>query len=400
MVLEEATSSSEPQPSFNEALPTSSPDLYSGDRNPQVLETRNSSYITISPGVHVNTQNLPRPWMGATPRGLNTAIFEACQQASIIMNRPVRQEEADALAFHFARAVRIGSYGTPIGSAVGAALWYRGFKNGSYRFPGYTPNKERFNPNKFGRLQGRNAKYMWHSLRFGAYGIVGVMMGSVLIGSYALTAGSAGRLMDPRLKELKEKIIANSKQGKNGELLPGQMAGGGEVDQTGGQRQGETYDMARQRRGVQRAGRESGAWQTQNIMDDASPTGAMFMSDYQENESPSDSGVMSDGHVKQRDSQVRFEEARRDAQQSRNDGFGAAPKSSGSAWERLRQQASSGEPGQSSTKSRRDASSPVDSFMSLQGEDNRRQEQKAFDQKMEREREGKDFESQSGGWRR
>lgn len=155
---------------------------------------------------------------------------------------------------------------------------------------------------------------------------------------------------------------------------------------------------------VQRTGREREAAQKGETVDDASPTGGMFMSDQQESETAGDSGVMSDGHVKQRDSQVRFEEAKREAQQSRDDGSRSAPKASGSAWERLRQQASSGGPGQSATKGSTDASSTGDSFMFSQAEEDRQlpkmEQQKQFDQRVEREREGKDFESQTGGWRR
>ncbi|EME40994.1 hypothetical protein DOTSEDRAFT_82475 [Dothistroma septosporum NZE10] len=408
MVLEDATSTPDFQDAFtsSDSLPSSSPDLYSGDRYPQVLETRDPSYIAISPGIYVNTQTLPTPFLTSKHHpALNKSILETCQQASALLNRPVRQEEADALAFHFARALRIGSYGAPLGVAVGTALFYRGYANGTNRFPGWTPDKQKFTFTQFGPLKGTRAKIMWQSLRFSAYGIVGTVLGGMFVGSYALTAGSAGRLMDPRLKELGEKIRERAKSGKGGELLPGQMAGGREVDQSAGMRtrDGETFDMARQRRGVQRSEREGKASRGE-MVDDASPTGGMFMSDYQDSGTPNDSGIMSDGHVKQRDSQVRFDEAKKETQQSRDDGSRATPKSSGSAWERLRQQANSGAPGQSSMKNSRDASSTGDSFMFSQAEEDRQlprvEQQKQFDQRVEREREGKDFESQTGGWRK
>ncbi|KAK4494612.1 hypothetical protein PRZ48_013968 [Zasmidium cellare] len=418
MVLEEATSSPS---TFTSDAPSSDDDPYAGDRSPTILETRDPTYVPINqPGseqIYVNLTNLPKPFMSGThPPFMNNAIQDACKAASTVLQRPVRQEEADALAYHMTRGLRIGSYGGPLGIALAIPLFVRGM--GKFRFPGWTPGKK-FNPDKFMVLSGQRARIMWHCIRFSAYTFAGSMIGQVAVGSYALSAGSAGRLMDPRLKDLSQKIRENAKNGQSG-LLPGKR----EVDQTAGQREGETWEMARQRMRVQneerRRSQRAGAGGA--AVDDMSPTGGAFTEDFVEDgsSSKSDTFVLSDAQAQRQISSSQ----RQDGQQTQRQSGGAPRRESssdpfasssseseskptGSAWERLRQQATSGQ-GRSSTPRAQPASKPSsnegDSFTFSNADEDkqlaRAEAQKQFDARIEREREGKDFEDSRGrkGW--
>ncbi|KAF2162510.1 hypothetical protein M409DRAFT_58265 [Zasmidium cellare ATCC 36951] len=427
MVLEEATSPQEPSAStFPSDAPSSDDDPYAGDRSPTILSTRDPTYVPINqPGseqIYVNLTNLPKPVFQSThPPFMTSAIQDACKAASSVLQRPVRQEEADALAYHMTRGLRIGSYGGPIGTLCAMPIFLRGIPK--FRFPGWTPGKK-FNPDKFMFLSGGRARIMWHTMRFFAYSFAGTMAGQVALGSYALSAGSAGRLMDPRLKDLSQKIRENARNGPGG-LLPGKR----EVDQTAGPREGETVEMARQRARVQEAwrrNRQGGAVVTGGAVDDMSPTGGAFAGDFVEegSGSQSDTFVSSDVQAQRQISSAQRQDGGQSQSPSQrpsgngsrreeaSDPFASSSsepesKPSGSAWERLRQQAASGQNRPSTSRAQpasRSTSNEGDSFTFSNADEDkqlaRAEAQKQFDARIDREREGKDFEDSRGrrGW--
>lgn len=353
------------------------------------------------------------------------------------MQRPLRQEEAEAFAYHYAKSLRIGSFGEPIGLVLGLAMSYR--TRATYRFPFWSPfPKEgggKLSPDKFFMLRGEAARVTWHFLRTSLYAFGGMTMGSIFLGSYALTTALAGRSMDPRLKECNE-IMKNKVQEVGQErakaLAKGEAKGrdGVSAGISAGQ---ETYEMARQRRGVKEM-------QTQG--DDMSPSGGYNMADaYKEirqgdNVSQAghsmDTEVMSDSQSRQRDTQRRpsarenraadteetFDLNKPDTQQSQN---AAQPTSS---WARIRANAASQAQSDSNTASPRQGTTPstrgswkrpqseqragstVSDAFSFSESDEEKQlargeAQRDFDKRIEREREGKDFEdaSQVKRWR-
>ncbi|EME78333.1 uncharacterized protein MYCFIDRAFT_37270 [Pseudocercospora fijiensis CIRAD86] len=416
---------------FSESLPNDDVDPYAGDRSPTILDSRSPSYIPVNSPPHqvyVNLNNVPRPWGILGPKEHSppviTAIQGTCKQASGILGRPVNQQEADALAYHMGRAIRIGGYGPPIGIAIGTVLAYRGIPK--MRFPGYTPGAK-FNAEKFGPIKGALAKRMWQMMRFNAYWLVGALVGDILFGSYALTVGSTARLMDPRLKEFAEAIRTRAKNGSP-------IEGSGERDHTAGPRNGETMDMAKQRRRAQEA---QDAWRRRRQEatgqasasstqgDDMSPTGGAFGSEYLDLGSApvTDTGMMSDDQVRR--SSQRLEALQRADYAERNESAQSRPqtrpqrteeksqstqntslpKSGGSAWERIRQQAASGGQQQSGTRNTASSrSSPSsDSFSFSSSEEDKQlargEAQRDFDARLEQERQGKDFNDRSSGRR-
>ena len=268
----------------------------------------------------------------------------------------------------------------------------------------------------------------WTLARVFAYTLVGNTLGLTFFGFYATSVGSVGRMTDPRLKDFIEAVKKRQKEGLG---LPNQAA-----DTSDGRRQGqETFEMARQRRAgqMQQARQMQGqsGSREKNDGDDMSPTGGAFNEDFMS--AGSDSGMMDDGQARQqqqraenasttfdmsRDSstqsasesatQSRSNSSQRSGEQTQKRGGG-----SGSAWDRLRQTAMSGNQSSSSqssgsrsssTSSRSSAPSTAaasDSFSFSNSEEDkqlaRAEAQKEFDARLERERHGQNFEEGGGG---
>lgn len=165
------------------------------------------------------------------------------------------------------------------------------------------------------------------------------------------------------------------------------LPGGRQLDDSPGmsQSQNETFDMARQRGRAQEAWKENQAKGRSAASGDdgMSPTGGAFGAEFV-NVAAVSSAMMSDDQAR------KSQEPRQDAFTTQEE---AKPVQSGSAWERLRQQATSGKPVQ---PARRDTSSSGDSFSFSSTDEDRQlakaEAQKDFDSRIERERSGEEFE--------
>ncbi|KAK3715000.1 hypothetical protein LTR37_007490 [Vermiconidia calcicola] len=419
MVLEEATSSQEP--SFTEDAPNSDIDPYAAC-NPPYSSTREPSYVRIpQPGtepIYVNLNALPRPF---SPFSFNSqhanitarGILESCKLGNNILQRPLRQEEADAFAWHFAKSIRVATYGAPAGAAIAAVRFWR--TTSTFRFPFFSPMKEggKYSPDRYGPLQGQQARLAWHMTRGGAYFLVGVVLGQVAFGMYALSSRAAGQQFDPRLKDFREAVTQRQRDGT--------LRTGINRDQGEGAKRGETFEMARQRRTVERKQPQKAQ------VDDMSPTGGAFQQEGTDGQT--DTGMMSDSQVQQYNSQVQ-EDQETDTYTTVNTSKASSPQAqpsstsstfsesesrpnqpqgsgrySGGAWDKLRKTAMSSENQSQSTRSQRSRSSETDNsarnssgggdgFSFSQGHEDRQlakaEAQKDFDNRMEQEREGRE----------
>lgn len=226
------------------------------------------------------------------------------------IGRPIRQEEADALALHSARERNIHYNGQPISFAVLLALTLRGRR--TFRFPFYTPKWTKHSPNRFFFLRDRMARATWHTLRFGAYQLGGGVLGDVLIVLYAMVVFGKGAAQDPRLKEYRPKMFKMSQKDqvteKSGDKNPAWAKQTEwthtEGDESGGS--GPTHRMAQQ-------------------VDDISPMDASATNDHQV-------------HDQQTDKRALLEAIRQYDGKNAEGAPGSQP--SASAWDRLRQQGS------------------------------------------------------------
>lgn len=438
MVLDDAST---PDSSFSSpTAPSNDLDRYSGDQNPTELPTRTATSWPIKrpnglPSLNIDFSGLAMPWMpfgqASSDAAARETMGKTTQRTSDeyykVTGRPLEQSEADAVVFHLSKALRLASFGPPMGITAAVFAGSRQKAWQTFRFPGWTPG-EKFNPEKFLFMQGRPARIAWHMLRFNCYFVLGLFAGQVLMGSYAMTVANVGRLQDPRLKELNETLRKKATERAKEKGVPID-------DRTEGRRGPESFEMARQRTRAQNSG-------TRAVADDMSPTGGSFSQDYGEGSNGGgDMGMLSDSQIQQlqqqeQRTQDRADEAstspvespqRSDPRTSRSSqSTQQTSKPTGSAWERLRQQAGqqpsqqqqqSSQARQSSISDDDDAfgfsnsSSDIDSRQSLNyGNDQRRRQdqagqqvksdaQRQFDAQLDREREGKSFEEKGGNGR-
>ena len=413
MVLEGSTSSDS---SFSDTFPSSDIDPYASDNASK--GSSGSEFALVSPqpdGIYVDMSTLPRRWSIFGQRAHEAKLVGALRDtnafAASVLQRPVKQEEADALALLLTKSVRMASYGTPVGTLFAGAMAYRSQKE--MRFPGWAPFKEgsRFSRDSFGPLKGSVARAAWQVSRLSAWGLVGTMAGSIFFGSYALSVNLTGRAMDPRLKEFNDALKSRSQRGL------GRENAGKVGNQEAGPKGMETYDMARQRRDAQGIGR-SGFKRPGQTTDDASPTGGAFSEDHAE--MIGSTGFLSEEEVRRaadarsespRNQNARaYEQSSTASRQSTADSTSPkvgrevpASRQSGSTWDRLRNDAMTGEQ-KRSHRSAQPSGSDVslgDSF-SFSSSDEERQlakseAQRDFNARVEREREGKSFEEKGGG---
>ena len=355
---------------------------------------------------------------------------EGVRIAGNVLQRPVRQEEADALCFHFAKTIWIASYGVPVGVAAATVQAYRGTE--TFRFPFWKPfqkiegRETFFSPDRFGPLRGQLARTAWQASRLGAYWILGAVFGQVFFGTYAISNSLAGRALDPRLKDFNEQVRRRFKEGQGKVLQQARQ------EQPDGPKEGETMEMARQRREVQKPSTSWGQihgkrvqdrqrrFEGKEVGDDMSPTSGAFEDEYMPS-IPGSTDGMEYGQAQQQQASMNQSTSQprpRQSQSSPSDQESTG--GSGSAWDRVRQTAMSGQSNtstprasSSSSQSQSDSfqrrernsssGSDSDSFSFSQGEEDKQlaqsEAQKQFDARVEREREGRDFEDGRGGGR-
>jgi hypothetical protein len=193
MVLEGA--SAPESGSFNDGTPASDLDLYDGAA--QATTFRLDSRLP-------HPFPLFGPLLGYSQSGMAKQITQGFAAAGQLLHRPLRTEEAEALAYNIAKMERTASYGSVLGAAAGL---YRAWNTAAtYRFPLFQPNLETFNPNSFAMFKGPLARAVINALRAVAYGSTGMAIGGILIKSYGAVVFATTIKTDPRLKDVNEAV--------------------------------------------------------------------------------------------------------------------------------------------------------------------------------------------------
>jgi hypothetical protein len=344
--------------------------------------------------------------------GFNEKRFSLALQAKIAgmsqqLNRPLSNDEANAIAYWTAKQISIFSYATPLAWAAAGWRW----KNtaSSFRFPFYQPNMETldtsvFPTKRFAWIKGHFAFRLWSAMRLGAYIAVAVPIAQALLGSYCVSVAAVGQMADNRLKPMMDELRKQAEEKRGG--LPKQS---GAI----GQQQRLPVPVETQ-------------------ADDASPTGGMLW------EEPVKADVMNNtiSSAQAPSSRPQWTSSKPLSNQTtstsstegkpfdlfddasptggQEEAVNTPSAAQGSAWERLRR----GErpnPGPSNTgssqsswkrqqtmiqKEQTPGSNSGDSFAFSKSEEERNyakeEAQKEFDARVERERRGGDF-SQDGG---
>ncbi|MCJ1473283.1 hypothetical protein MMC13_001934 [Lambiella insularis] len=382
--------------------------------------------------IDIDIGSLPRPMpifgplFGFNNEHLARAIRVSIQRQFGPLHRMPTPDEANAVAYHTAKGQAIFSWGAPLGLAAGA---YRTWATrASYKFP-FVKAKEGFDANYMTwrgivLAHGQRARFLWHSARFGAYGIIGLYVVKTAFLGFAASVAAVGTLSDPRLADVVQALSTDRKA-----KLERERVTRGQQDPTG---QGPTNasDLWKKHRGA------IGAPE----VDDGGPTagqGDFAESQATEAKMYGDDGNMGNGQqdtapVAQKASRPRRGPAWNRAtttpdpntDSSPSDGFygeydDASPTASNesvpgaktSSWEQLRRNAGinkSGSTNSGRARGRpapqvvREADAPSGDSYSFSSSDEERQlardqAQRDFDAQVERERQGGDFQSSNRG---
>ncbi|KAF2691159.1 hypothetical protein K458DRAFT_412472 [Lentithecium fluviatile CBS 122367] len=361
------------------------------------------------------------PLIGFSEYSVRFKVESTLKFAEYKVHRPLTAEETQALAIHLHKLEQSKSYFSAVGLGLGVWRWYSTMSTN--RYPFYLPKPESINPNKFLFVQGPMAQYARHSWRFTLYFAVASRMGQLLGQVVAQPRAAQDTAKDPRLAQfsadLKASVEAENTKGQGlrekmqneyAELKTREQAAREAAATARGQRGNTSLPEApsRRPRNVQKAtpadddmsptagndpwpSASTDSWANADFSydsaqkpqareqltpsgntwgrrsprpadDDASPTGGMFEDDVQSQSKPGES-----------------------------------------AWERLRRGGASS-PGQQRTptgraqpphREQREVSTLGDSFAFAETDEERKRAQeraqREFDARLERERQGKDF---------
>ncbi|KAL9602482.1 MAG: hypothetical protein Q9219_001774 [cf. Caloplaca sp. 3 TL-2023] len=411
MVLE-TSETSDP----DDALPES-PDLYN-DSQPFAQRTS------------VDISRYPKPipifgsLIGFSRQSMLKDVETRIKDHSSVLRRPLTQPETEAVMFYTYKSMSAKSYGYATVVGFGA---YRAYKTqDTYRFPFYGPMKttdgwwdgERVRIMGVDVMKGLRARLLVNAVRGSAYGYMAYFLGGLVVDSYATTVAAVGELRDPRLKDYWQALRKQSEE--RGKTI-GTFGATNQPKDPLGQGSISAPDLWKRHRTAIGAD------------DDASPSaGSEYDSGDLGGPEATNTGIMSDA-------QMQSQEARQQASprgsptenrastfelgkvEKQPMGFGeafddASPTApgdadhnqSGNAWDRIRRQAqqrnsgsAKGSRGWDSVRGEQQTGSTTgDSFTFSSAEQERQlardEAQREFDAKVERERQGGNFNEKRG----
>jgi hypothetical protein len=367
--------------------------------------------------------------MGFSERAVRFKTETTLKFAERKLGRQLYPQESQALAFHIYQLEQTKSYFAATGAAAGA---YRAYTTmGTNRYPFYQPKAESIDPTKFAFIKGPMAPMARHAWRFSLYLLVAGQMGSIIGQLIAQPLAAVNTSKDPKLEQFGNELKASAA-----------------AEQTKTAAQGR--DIQERRREFERQTRDrsgmgpspQAAWSKQqpparSSDDDMSPTAGNEAWGTQSSASGSWDSFSSqaDQDMPQRsqrppsnETQSRRAPPRTEAsaspspfdddasptggmfQDEVNNGAAQQQSRPGeSTWDRLRrggapipgqrpaQQPRRAEP---ERREQREDSTLGDSFTFVEGEEERKREreraQREFDERLERERQGRDFTGDEG----
>lgn len=196
-----------------------------------VLEQSHSSFppdhdSEFSPDLHppIDLSKLaaPAPLLGPlfrfTKPNLRTIIERNFELRAKDVNRPLFPDERAAIAYHTAKGYSIASWGPPTGCLLGFQRAYSTRHEFRHPFAGTLKSSRGWFDGERVRIMGRelirgsSARVFVHLLRSVNYGLVGAGFASFFSTSYASSVAVIGELQDPRLKDVMIALKSNIKR--------------------------------------------------------------------------------------------------------------------------------------------------------------------------------------------
>ncbi|OSS45717.1 hypothetical protein B5807_09746 [Epicoccum nigrum] len=398
------------------------PDSFTDNPSPSDNDPyASSSSSALVGGERFDASNMPRPipvigtFIGFSQRAVRFKVNTTLSFAEKKLGRTLTGEEAQALAFHIYNLEKQKSYFAATGVAAGIYRWYTTMD--TYRYPFYKPKIESIDPNKFGPIKGPAASMARQTWRFGLYALVAGQMGDIIGQLISQPAAAMATANDPKLEQFgKELKAANGRDEKSnnerGRLIEERRkefdarrreeGRGGMTPPYGGRQQAapakaDDDDMS------PTAGNE--AWGTGTS---SSGSWGEFASEDQPKPLPERQSV--DTSQRQRHQAPAASSSPYDDDASPTGGLFASesssssqpisPRSGESAWDRLRRGATPPSASPQSQQDRRATSGNDDFTFGGESDGDRARAQREFDERLERERRGGDFNEGGVGGKR
>ncbi|KAL9045955.1 MAG: hypothetical protein Q9214_001095 [Letrouitia sp. 1 TL-2023] len=403
---------------FYDASPENTADAYDSSSSSDFWNSKNPSHK-----VYLGQLSQPfffGPLFGYTQKYRARVLSQRLHKHAEVLGRPLWPKEIDSIVYHSNKGIVYASYGTPISFAIGCQRAWASRETSKFPFVGEVKQEgnvwdgQRIRVAGRDLLKGEAAKKLMLGLRLSIYGGLWMVCGSIFFASYAGVTVAVGETRDPTLKEFNTALNRKLTQGMKAQEA---NKDGNEIEGLGPRNAGEFRKYMRRKKADQ---------------DDASPSAEEF--DYGAdgaNESELSDSQMGSQRARQQIESLKSSTTRRasdpgrqiserepvsfsedfdDASPTR--GRGGAGDQNGSAWDRIRRQASnpSGEvqqrrPRQTHEVRKEQQAGPTlgDRFTFSSEEEERQlakdEAQKDFDARLERERRGGDFSSSPRGGR-
>lgn len=190
---------------FNSELysgPESSPDPYAASSD----QTRNSIDISGLPGTKFG-----RIFRRNYESKLEAVIQKRLARVANEIHRPLQPDEIVALAFHTSKGVFTTSLAGPTGVLCGMYRTYSTRKNFNFPFLGSMKSENGwFNGERIrfmgGEIAGPQARVLVHGFRLAWYSLFGAILGKLFVNSFARTVIAVGEAKDPGLANVIQEL--------------------------------------------------------------------------------------------------------------------------------------------------------------------------------------------------
>ncbi|EDU39900.1 hypothetical protein PtrSN002B_006123 [Pyrenophora tritici-repentis] len=197
-----------------EDVENTAPESFGDDPQPSLNDAYSSTPTSRPNGHRFDASTLPRPlpvigsFMGFSSAAVRFKTETTLKFAEQKVGRQLNPEEAQALAFHIYKLEQTKSYFAATGAMAGTWQWYRTWDKMKYPF--YQPKVEDIDKNKFGPFTGVRAQFARHAWRWALYVVVAGQMGSIIGQLIAQPLAAVNTSNDPKLVQFGVELKASS----------------------------------------------------------------------------------------------------------------------------------------------------------------------------------------------